>query len=114
MSPLRRALKRPELYLAVLVLLLVLGLLDSFRRSEVQVTARLYVASVHGYQVAIRPLLSPYVRCRYQPTCSVYSAEAVRRWGIRHGLLLTWRRVASCRRTVAFGTVDPVPIPPQP
>jgi uncharacterized protein len=113
MSPLRRALKRPELYLAVLVLLLISGLLDSLRRPQSQVTARLYVASIHGYQVAIRPLLSPYIRCRYQPTCSVYSAEAVERWGIRQGLLLTWRRVASCRQTVALGTVDPVPIPPQ-
>lgn len=112
MSPLRRALKRPELYLAVLVLMLVLGALDSFRRPEAQVTARFYVASVHGYQVAIRPLLSPYIRCRFQPTCSVYSAEAVRRWGIQHGLLLTWRRVASCQRTVALGTLDPVPVPP--
>ena len=113
MSPLRRALKRPEFYLAVLVFMLVLGVLDSFRRPETQVTARIYVASVHGYQVAIRPWLSRYVRCRYQPTCSVYSAEAVRRWGIRHGLLLTWRRVASCRQTVALGTFDPVPVPPR-
>jgi len=113
MSSLRRSLKRPELYLAVLVLLLVAGLVDSFRPPQSQVTARFYIASVLGYQVAIRPLLSPYIRCRYQPTCSVYSLEAVRRWGIRHGLLLTWRRVASCRQTVAFGTVDPVPVSPQ-
>jgi putative membrane protein insertion efficiency factor len=114
MSPLRCALKRPELYLAALVLMLALGVLDSFRRPESQVTATLYIASVHGYQLAVRPLLSPYIRCRYQPTCSVYSAEAVRRWGIRQGLLLTWRRVASCQRTVALGTLDPVPVPPQP
>src|SRR5579863_7091468 len=110
MSALQCSLKRPELYLAVLVLALFFGVLDSFRVPERQVTARLYVAAVHGYQFAGRPLLAPYIRCRYRPTCSVYSEEAVRRWGIRGGLVLTWRRVLSCQRTVAFGTVDPVPI----
>ena len=110
MSALRRSLKRPEIYLAILGVALAVGVLDSFRTPERQVTARLYVAAVHGYQVAGRPLLEPYIRCRYRPTCSVYSEEAVRRWGIRRGLVLTWRRVTSCQRSVALGTVDPVPM----
>jgi putative component of membrane protein insertase Oxa1/YidC/SpoIIIJ protein YidD len=111
MSTLRRSVKRPEPYLAVLALMLVCGILDSFRAPEDQLCARVYIGAVRRYQLTVRTHLSPYIQCRYQPTCSVYSAEAVRKWGIQRGLLLTWRRLVSCRRTVALGTLDPVPIP---
>ncbi|MDQ2774870.1 MAG: membrane protein insertion efficiency factor YidD [Acidobacteriota bacterium] len=49
------------------------------------------------------------IRCRYQPTCSEYSLEAVRRFGIGRGLQLTVRRLSSCKRDVPFGTSDPIP-----
>ncbi|MBE3072322.1 MAG: membrane protein insertion efficiency factor YidD [Acidobacteria bacterium] len=53
--------------------------------------------------------MSRFVQCRYRPTCSEYSVEAVRRFGIRRGLILTARRVLSCRPPVPRGTFDPVP-----
>ena len=109
MSVLRSRLNRPEPYLAILGLVLLLGAVDSFRPPGRQVTGHLYINAVYEYQRLGRPLLSGYIRCRYRPTCSVYSAEAVRRWGIRRGLILALRRVASCRQTVVFGTIDPVP-----
>ncbi|GAA3334908.1 membrane protein insertion efficiency factor YidD [Amorphoplanes nipponensis] len=48
-------------------------------------------------------------RCRYEPTCSAYGLEAVRRHGAREGLRLTAARLRRCRPGVAFGTADPVP-----
>jgi putative membrane protein insertion efficiency factor len=109
MSALRERLKRPEIYLAPVLLLYALAAVDSFRQPSRQVTARAYLAAVHGYQHYGRPLLLPYIRCRYRPTCSEYSMQAVRKWGIRHGLLLTTRRLLSCTSAVPDGTPDPVP-----
>ena len=109
MSALRQRLKRPETYLAPVALLYALAALDSFREPSQQITARAYLAAVHGYQHYGRPLVQPYIRCRYRPTCSEYSIEAVRKWGIRRGLVLTTRRLLSCTSAVPPGTPDPVP-----
>ncbi|MGC9948859.1 MAG: membrane protein insertion efficiency factor YidD [Bryobacteraceae bacterium] len=105
----RKRLKRPETYLAPVLLVYALAAADSFRQPSKQITARVYQAAVHGYQHYGRPLLQPYIHCRYQPTCSEYSIQAVRKWGIRHGLVLTTKRLLSCRSSVPLGTPDPVP-----
>jgi uncharacterized protein len=109
MSTLRKRLKRPETCLAPVVLLYALAAMDSFRPPGKQITTRAYLTAVQGYQHYGRPLLQPYIRCRYRPTCSEYSIEAVRKWGIRHGLVLTTRRLLSCTAAVPPGTSDPVP-----
>ena len=109
MSALRERLKRPGTYLAPVVLLYALAGWDSFRQPSRQVTGRAYLAAVHGYQYYGRPLLQPYIHCRYRPTCSEYSIQAVRKWGIRHGLVLTTKRLLSCTSAVPLGTPDPVP-----
>ena len=109
MSTLRQRLKRPETYLAILFLLLILAALDSFRDPARQITGRFYVGGVRMYQAVGRPLLKGYVQCRYQPTCSDYSTEAVQKYGIRTGVGLTVRRINSCQTTVPRGTPDPVP-----
>jgi uncharacterized protein len=111
MSPLRRLAKwkRPEPYLALLLLTLVLAACDSTRRPGEQIVARLYVEAVHGYQKYGRPVSAKIIRCRYRPTCSEYSIQAVERFGIARGLALTLRRLSSCNGSVTPGTPDPVP-----
>lgn len=109
MSALRKYLKRPEAYLLVLCAMLSLAGLDSLRHPNRQVTGTIYIGAVHSYQRFGRPLLEPYIRCRYRPTCSVYSVEAVRKYGIRQGLALTVKRISSCTSEVVAGTPDPVP-----
>lgn len=83
--------------------------MDSFRDPNDQITARLYISGIHAYQKAGRPLLSGIVVCRYKPTCSEYSKEAVRKHGIREGLSLTARRVSACSPDAPPDTYDPVP-----
>jgi uncharacterized protein len=112
MSALRKRLKRPETYLAVLLLVAALAAIDSYRRPSAQVTARLYIAGVQLYQAVGRPLLKGHIRCRYRPTCSEYSIEAVSKHGIKRGPLLTVKRIDSCRTNVPMGTLDPVPSSP--
>ncbi len=111
MSALRQrvtAFKKPHLYLAIVVTLILAALADSFRKPANQTTAHLWTGAVQFYQKHGRPALQPYIRCRYVPTCSEYSIQAVEAHGIRTGLYLSIKRIQSCRATVPFGTVDPV------
>jgi putative membrane protein insertion efficiency factor len=112
MSALRKFLKRPETYLILFGVVVGLAVADTFQAPANQVTSHVYLAGVHVYQAVGRPLLKGRIQCRYEPTCSVYSIEAVRKFGIRRGLEMTARRINSCRTDVPLGTYDPVPEPP--
>ncbi|MCC7236943.1 MAG: membrane protein insertion efficiency factor YidD [Bryobacterales bacterium] len=109
MPALRRCLRQPHGYLAAVALALVLAGADARRAPERQWTARGYVRLVEAYQRWLRPVSSLIVRCRYRPTCSEYSRQAVTRFGIAEGARLTVRRLWSCRGAVALGSPDPVP-----
>lgn len=109
MSALRKRLKRPETYLLVILVMLVLAGLDSLRSPGQQVTAWAYIGAVHSYQGYARPVTQKYIRCRYRPSCSEYSVEAVRKHGIGEGLALSAKRILSCTSTVRPHTADPVP-----
>lgn len=104
-----RWLKRPEPWLAAVVLLVVLFGADAMRSPRNQVSVGLFAASVDGYHRFLHPITGRFIRCRYSPTCSEYSVEAVRKYGIARGGWMSLRRVASCRSSVPMGTVDPVP-----
>ena len=58
------------------------------------------------YQVALSPILP--ISCRYSPTCSQYFIESLRSFGIFKGIILTIKRVVSCRPGGGSG-YDPVP-----
>jgi uncharacterized protein len=66
-------------------------------------------AVVSPYRWLVRPLMSTFVRCRYAPTCSQYSVEAVRAHGFPKGIWLTTTRLFRCMPWVPLGTADPVP-----
>jgi hypothetical protein len=109
MSTLRKRLKYPWLYLGLAALFYGAAFADALRPPDEQATAKAYLGLVHAYQSHARPLTSACVRCRFQPSCSRYSAAAVRRKGLLAGLRLTAARLWRCRAGVPFGTVDPVP-----
>ena len=46
------------------------------------------------YKYLISPLIGP--SCRYLPTCSEYSIEALKTYGFSKGLLLSFKRIMSC------------------
>ncbi|MBI4807952.1 MAG: membrane protein insertion efficiency factor YidD [Nitrosomonadales bacterium] len=67
---------------------------------------QLLLLLVKGYQWLIRPLLPP--TCRFHPSCSQYSIEAISKYGALKGFWLTIRRVARCNPWHPGG-YDPVP-----
>jgi uncharacterized protein len=62
---------------------------------------------VKFYQVVISPNLGPS-KCRYTPTCSTYTIDALRKHGVLKGLRLSIKRIMSCRPGGGHGW-DPVP-----
>jgi len=102
-------LKKPHTWLALLLLFFLLCVADSLRPPARQASVRVFAAAVDGYHHYIHPITGRWIRCRYQPTCSHYAVEAVQKYGIAKGLLLSYRRIRSCQRTVPQGTRDPVP-----
>lgn len=67
---------------------------------------RLLLIIIRVYQWTLSPLIGR--SCRFHPTCSCYTAEAVDRFGALHGSWLGLRRIARCHPWNAGG-YDPVP-----
>lgn len=61
---------------------------------------------VKGYQLLVRPVLPP--SCRFSPSCSEYSIEAITKYGAIKGFWLTVKRVIRCNPWNPGG-YDPVP-----
>ncbi len=68
--------------------------------------ARLAIGAIRGYQRYLSPLLPPM--CRYEPTCSRYTLEAVQRYGLVRGCWLGLKRILRCNPLFPGGH-DPVP-----
>lgn len=64
------------------------------------------VLAIRAYQLAISPMLGN--RCRFHPSCSDYSMEALQRHGVFRGLWLAMRRIGRCHPWHPGG-YDPVP-----
>jgi hypothetical protein len=60
---------------------------------------------VKAYQMAVSPFL-PKV-CRFYPSCSQYSLEAYRRYGVLKGTTMTLKRLGRCH-PLHPGGYDPV------
>ena len=56
---------------------------------------------IKGYKYLISPLLGP--SCRYLPTCSEYSIEALKTYGLLKGLFLSLKRIISCHPIKLLG-----------
>jgi uncharacterized protein len=63
------------------------------------------VTPIAIYRRAISPALPR--RCRYEPTCSRYAAQAIREYGILRGLVLAAWRLLRCNPW-SPGGFDPV------
>lgn len=62
--------------------------------------------AIRAYQYAISPLLGNH--CRFHPSCSCYTHEAIQKHGVVKGTWLGVRRIAKCHPWHEGG-YDPVP-----
>ncbi|MBP8204559.1 MULTISPECIES: membrane protein insertion efficiency factor YidD [Simplicispira] len=70
---------------------------------------RLLMAVVKGYRLLLSPWLGS--ACRFEPTCSAYSLQALEQHGAAAGSWLTLARLARCHPWCQGGH-DPVPPEP--
>jgi putative membrane protein insertion efficiency factor len=67
---------------------------------------RLMTAIIRAYQLLLSPVLG--ANCRFHPSCSEYSLEAIDRFGALRGGWLSLKRLGRCH-PFHDGGVDPVP-----
>lgn len=68
----------------------------------------LLIKIIEFYQKYISPILAHFSHCKYTPTCSVYSKEAINKYGVCKGMILSIWRILRCN-PFSKGGFDPVP-----
>jgi putative membrane protein insertion efficiency factor len=69
---------------------------------------RIVIFLIRLYQIILSPFLGQH--CRFYPSCSAYSLEALEKHGVIRGLWLSIKRLSRCHPWHEGG-VDPVPEP---
>jgi len=67
---------------------------------------KIMIWMIRWYQTCISPLTPP--SCRYTPTCSQYTLEAIQKYGPIKGTWLGIKRISRCHPWGGHG-YDPVP-----
>ncbi|MFO0415478.1 MAG: membrane protein insertion efficiency factor YidD [Bacteroidota bacterium] len=65
-----------------------------------------FILLIRFYQLVISPMIGP--KCRYTPTCSSYSLQAFKKYGVLKGFLLSIKRISKCHPWGGSG-YDPLP-----
>ncbi|MCK5726695.1 MAG: membrane protein insertion efficiency factor YidD [Thiotrichaceae bacterium] len=66
----------------------------------------IFLFMIRGYQLFLSPVLGS--SCRYYPSCSHYSHQAIGHYGAIKGLWMALKRIGRCHPW-AEGGYDPVP-----
>ena len=67
---------------------------------------KILIYLIKAYQRFVSPFLGS--NCRFHPTCSDYSKEAIDKYGIVAGAWLSLKRISKCHPLGGSG-LDPVP-----
>jgi putative membrane protein insertion efficiency factor len=68
---------------------------------------RIFIFPIRIYQLFISPNIGGNKCCRFLPTCSNYSIEAIEKFGVSKGLFFSTLRIFRCNPWGASG-YDPV------
>lgn len=64
------------------------------------------ILMIRTYQKLLSPLLGQH--CRFYPSCSQYTLEAIQEWGLAKGMWLGAKRISRCH-PLNEGGIDPIP-----
>lgn len=84
----------------------LISLLSDFFLTLSRWPQQILLSLVRGYRLLLKPWLGN--ACRFEPTCSAYSLDALRRHGALRGSALTVGRILRCQPWCDGGH-DPVP-----
>ena len=102
--------RRWPLILLIIAIAFTGVIVDWTRAPRQQISVALYQTIVLGsYRTIVKPVSDRFIQCRFEPSCSVYSEQAMLAYGFPKGLWLTGRRLFHCMPWVPVGTRDPVP-----
>ena len=65
------------------------------------------IGMVRFYQCALSPIFGGRAACRFTPSCSEYTRQAIEKYGVFRGCLMGVRRICRCRPGGGYG-YDPV------
>jgi uncharacterized protein len=63
------------------------------------------ITLIKGYRRFVSPMLPP--SCRFTPSCSLYTLQAIEKYGLPKGILMGARRLLRCH-PFSRGGFDPV------
>jgi uncharacterized protein len=63
------------------------------------------ITLIRGYRRFVSPMLPP--SCRFTPSCSLYTLQAIEKYGLLKGILMGARRLLRCH-PFSKGGFDPV------
>ena len=65
------------------------------------ILTKILIGIIRGYRFLLSPILGN--SCRYLPTCSEYSIEALKTFGFFKGLLMSSKRILTCHPVKFLG-----------
>jgi putative membrane protein insertion efficiency factor len=68
------------------------------------IITHILIRLIKGYKFFISPLFGS--SCRYLPTCSEYSIDALKEFGLLKGILISLKRILSCHPIKFLGGGD--------
>ena len=66
-----------------------------------KIMANILIIIIKIYRMAISPYLAP--SCRYLPTCSEYTIECLKTYGLIKGIIKSSKRIFSCHPIKMLG-----------
>ena len=66
----------------------------------------LFIGVIKLYKIFISPIFP--TTCRFEPTCSQYSIDSLKTYGLFKGLVKSLTRIAKCNPWFGYGGYDPV------
>ena len=70
----------------------------------IKILTKILIGLIKGYKFFVSPLLGN--SCRYLPTCSDYSIEALKSYGLFKGSIISIKRIFSCHPIKFLGGGD--------